>query len=496
MSTLVMRQELMRKAVRPPVPVPADHEFGRLELLLRLRRNPLTIWRRQHFQDRIVAGKSLLGYGVVLSDPAAIRHVLVENVANYRKDDLQRAILAPGLGEGLLTVEGEAWKRARRTLAPLFTPRRVAALARKMLPPIEAQVARMAGRRRGRVVDISQDMTRLTYDVLAETLFSNSIAGGATAFGDALTRYFETQGRIDPLDVLGAPAWLPRIGRIRSRPAVAFFESSVERIVSERQALRAAGAEIEGEGPPDLLSALLDARDPETGQGLSEAEVGANIVTFIGAGHETTANALTWTLYLLSLAPEIREQVEAEADAVAGDPAAAALSGTGLEMTRAVIEEAMRLYPPVPSLSRAAIADDGCRRRGDPQGRAGHRRALCAASARDAVGGAGGLPPRALPARRARAHRPLCLSALRCRSAHLHRPAIRDGRGRARALDHGRCAALRPCGRTATAADPPDHAATRGRDADAGDAATLSLGRQPLVPKSAAASRRAAREAP
>ncbi|KQU54637.1 cytochrome P450 [Bosea sp. Leaf344] len=358
MSTLVMRQDLMRRTVQPPVPVPADHEFGRLELLLRLRRNPLTIWRRQHFQDRIVAGKSLLGYGVVLSDPAAIRHVLVENVANYRKDDLQRAILAPGLGEGLLTVEGEAWKRARRTLAPLFTPRRVAALARKMLPPIEAQVARMAGRRRGRIVDISQDMTRLTYDVLAETLFSNSIAGGAAAFGEALTRYFETQGRIDPLDVLGAPSWLPRIGRIRSRPAVAFFENRVESIIADRQALRRAGAPIEGDEPPDLLSALLDARDPETGQGLSDAEIGANIVTFIGAGHETTANALTWTLYLLSLAPEIREQVEAEADAVAGDPAAAALGGEGLAMTRAVIEEAMRLYPPVPSLSRAAIADD------------------------------------------------------------------------------------------------------------------------------------------
>ncbi|MFN3672917.1 MAG: cytochrome P450, partial [Bosea sp. (in: a-proteobacteria)] len=247
MSTLAMRQQVMRKAVNPPVPVPAEHEFGRLELLLRLRRNPLTIWRRQHFQDPIVAGKSLLGYGVVLSDPAAIRHVLVENVANYRKDDLQRAILAPGLGEGLLTVEGEAWKRARRTLAPLFTPRRVASLAQKMLPPIDAQVARMAGRRRGRIVDVSQDMTRLTYDVLAETLFSNSIAGGATAFGEALTRYFETQGRIDPLDVLGAPAWLPRIGRIRARPAVAFFASRVESIIADRLAVRAAGAEIEGD---------------------------------------------------------------------------------------------------------------------------------------------------------------------------------------------------------------------------------------------------------
>lgn len=338
----------------PPAPVPANHEFGRLELLLRLRRNPLTIWREPHFREPVVAGKSLLGYGVVVSDPAAIRHVLVDNVANYRKDDLQRAILAPGLGEGLLTVEGDAWKRARRTLAPLFTPRRVEALARRMENPILDQVERMAARRRGRVVDISRDMTRLTYDVLAETMFSSSIAGGADAFGDALTRYFETQGRIDPLDVLGAPRWLPRLGRLRARPAIAFFERQVETIIADRQALRQATPR---EGSPDLLDALLEARDPETGTGLSEREIAANIVTFIGAGHETTANALTWTLYLLSLAPDVREAVEAEVDA-ADDLVGAAVARDGLPMTRAVIEEAMRLYPPVPSLSRVALEPD------------------------------------------------------------------------------------------------------------------------------------------
>ncbi len=341
----------------PPAPIPAEHEFSRLELLLRLRKNPLTIWRQRHFREPIVAGEGVLGYGVVLSDPAAIKHVLVDNAGNYRKDDLQRTILAPGLGEGLLTVEGEAWKRARRTLAPLFTPRRVAALAERMLAPVEAQAQRMAGRRKGRIVDISQDMTRITYDVLAETLFSNSIAGGAAAFGAALTRYFETQGRIDPLDVLGAPKWLPRIGRFRARSAIAFFEARIETIVAERQALRGRAPAADG-APRDLLDALLEARDPETGAGLSEAEIGANIITFIGAGHETTANALTWALYLLSLAPDIREAVEAEAEAAAGDVVAAALSGDRLAMTKAVIEEAMRLYPPVPSLSRAAIAAD------------------------------------------------------------------------------------------------------------------------------------------
>ncbi|WP_332693227.1 cytochrome P450 [Bosea sp. (in: a-proteobacteria)] len=341
---------------RPPAPVPGDRELSRLELLLRLRQNPLTIWRQRHFREPIVAGEGIFGYGVVLSDPVAIRHVLVENAANYRKDDLQRTILAPGLGEGLLTAEGEAWKRARRTLAPLFTPRAVAGLARRMQGPAEATAERMARRRHGRIVDVAQDMTRVTFDILAETMFSNAIAGGAEAFGKALTRYFETQGKIDPLDILGAPAWVPRLGRWMARPAISFFEAQVGTIIAERQKLRARTPL--GGGAPDLLDALLAARDPETGTGLSEAEIGANIITFIGAGHETTANALTWSLYLLSQAPEIREALEAEVDAASDDLAAAALSGSGLALTRAVIEEAMRLYPPVPSLSRTALADD------------------------------------------------------------------------------------------------------------------------------------------
>lgn len=199
-------------------------------------------------------------------------------------------------------------------------------------------------------------MTRVTFDILAETMFSNAIAGGADAFGKALTRYFETQGKIDPLDILGAPAWVPRLGRWMARPAISFFETQVAAIIAERQTLRTRTPQAEG--GPDLLDALLAARDPETGTGLSKVEIGANIITFIGAGHETTANALTWSLYLLSQAPETREALEAEVDAAGDELAAAALSGGRLALTRAVVEEAMRLYPPVPSLSRTALADD------------------------------------------------------------------------------------------------------------------------------------------
>ena len=165
----------------------------------------------------------------------------------------------------------------------------------------------------------------------------------------------------------------------RARASVAFFEEAVDAIVGRRKALIARGEAA----PRDLLTLLLEASDPLTGTGLTDEEVRANVVTFIGAGHETTANALTWSLFLLSLSPEWRERLASEADRVLDGPIEGALDR--LVETRAVIEEAMRLYPPVASLSREAIGPDDLCGRTHPQGCARHRLALGAASPQAAV---------------------------------------------------------------------------------------------------------------
>ena len=168
-----------------------------------------------------------------------------------------------------------------------------------------------------------------------------------------MTAYFNTIGRLDPLDLLGAPKFLPRIGRLKGKESLAFFAGAVDDIISSRRRLIESGAAA----PQDLLTLLLRALDPETGRGMSLEDVRANIVTFIGAGHETTANALTWTLYLLSQAPDWRERVEAEIDA-AFDPESEDDPTERLPTARAAIEEAMRLYPPAATLSREAIGED------------------------------------------------------------------------------------------------------------------------------------------
>src|SRR5918994_5536527 len=142
---------------RPPAPTPRRTPLSLFAFLKAARDNPLTTWMVDHFEQPIVIGEGALGRITVLNDPAAIRHVLVDNAANYRKDDLQRRVLAPGLGNGLLTAEGEAWRLQRRALAPLFAPRHVAGFVPPMIAAAERLVRRWR-RRDGRILDVALEM--------------------------------------------------------------------------------------------------------------------------------------------------------------------------------------------------------------------------------------------------------------------------------------------------------------------------------------------------
>jgi cytochrome P450 len=338
---------------RPPKPVPHDGPIGVLQMILALRRNPLEIWSKAHYELPILMGRTILGDRAVVSEPAAVRRIFLDNVANYRKDALQLRVLGPGLGKGLLTADGEDWRAQRRALAPLFSPRQILGFAPAMHRVAAVAAERLAPRREGRVLDISQEMARITLEMLEQTLFSQGLGRDASQFQVAVSRYFETIGRIDPFDLLGLPQFLPRFGRLRGRATLEFFARAVDDIIGARKSLLASGAAA----PNDILTLLLRAQDPDTGKGISEDDVRANIVTFIGAGHETTANGLTWTLYLLSQAPDWRERVEAEIDGHF-DPANGAAFAESLPVTKAVIEEALRLYPPAAMLSREAIGPD------------------------------------------------------------------------------------------------------------------------------------------
>jgi cytochrome P450 len=342
------------EAYCPPAPPPPEGRLRWFRLLTTLRRNPLECWSAEFFREPIARVRLPLADALLVHDPAAIRHVLVENARNYRKDPIQRRILASGLSDGLLSVEDARWEAQRRTLAPLFARRTVTLFAGAMLTAVDRLTQRWCDLGPGAAVEVAAEMALLTLDVLALTIFSDGIAGDYQEFRGAMNSYFAVIGRIGVFDLLGVPQSVPRPGGGRLRRTMAYFEGIIDRIIEARRDRLAASPA--GETPSDLLTLLLRALDPSTGQSMSLTEVRSNILTFLSAGHETTANALSWSIFLLSQSPQWHASVREEAARELAGP----LEGLAdrLVVTRAVVEEALRLYPPIAALSRMAKGRD------------------------------------------------------------------------------------------------------------------------------------------
>jgi cytochrome P450 len=335
----------------PPAPLPNPKPLGVLRLISTLKRNPLECWAKDHFEKLIVVGGLPIGHALLINEIPAIRRVLVENAANYRKDRLQQRVLSAGLGDGLLSAEGDRWRAQRRTIAPVFARKAIMDFAPAMLAASDALVNRWQ-RQQGATTDVAAEMSRLTLDVLERTIFSEGLGRQPEEFRLAMSTYFNTIGRIGLLDLLGVPPSVPRIGQLRVRSTLRFFEAAVDEIITKRGKRTKERSDCAN----DILTRLLGALDPETGQEMSDAEVRSNILTFIAAGHETTANLITWSLFLLSQSAHWRERVEAEAEREMSRPIAGLADR--LVETRAAIDEAARLYPPIAAISRVALGED------------------------------------------------------------------------------------------------------------------------------------------
>ncbi len=343
------------RSLRPPAPTPLAQPLGTIALLRTLRENPLEAWTHAFFEQPVVTMRLPFGGVTTVNDPAAIRRVLLDNAANYRKDTLQRRIVSAALAHGLLMAEEDQWRFQRRTLAPLFARKAVTGFEPTMLRTADDMVGRWEEAEADETIDVAAEATRLTLDVLRRTIFSDGLGRDTDQFQDAMRCYFDTIGQIDPFDLINLPDMIPRFTRWKVRPALRFFEAAVDDIIARRRRRLAAEPQ---RVQRDILTLLLEAQDSETGRSLSEAEVKSNIITFIAAGHETTANAIAWSLFLLSQSPEWSERVAAEAQRELSSGRGPAGVADRLTETRAVIEEAIRLYPPLAAISREAIAAD------------------------------------------------------------------------------------------------------------------------------------------
>ncbi|HXC53699.1 MAG TPA: cytochrome P450 [Rhizomicrobium sp.] len=334
--------------LRPAAPVPQDRALNRFQAVREIGRNAVAAWGARAYRELTVYDRNWLQDFLLVSDPDGVRHVLLDNAQNYVKSRQVQRTTGPALGNGLFNADGDSWKFQRRTTAPMFSARHVADFAAAMAAVTARALAGWEELADGTEIDAADAMTRLTYAIVTETMFSNDVTLDYEAMSRAFATYLDTLGRVDLLATLGVPHWAPTPKRLRARGAVRFFRKEIGMLIERRARAIARDAAA---APKDLLTLLLTARDPVGGAVFRAAEVYDNVMTFILAGHETTSNALTWTLYLLSQFPAAEARVAEEVRAADGDLAR-------LVYTRMVLEESLRLYPPAPFISRDSVGPD------------------------------------------------------------------------------------------------------------------------------------------
>ncbi|MHA1529722.1 MAG: cytochrome P450 [Alphaproteobacteria bacterium] len=316
------------------------------EALRAARRNVLEIIPGLAYVQPMVSGRLGSRWHMV-QDPGALRRIFLDNAGNYPKSEIMMRMLRPAVGDSLFTSEGDAWRWQRRTVAPVFAPRNVAALAPVMTATAQRTAERLA--QCGGRAEMVSEMFSATFDVICDVALSGREHFDAELYGQAIIRYFETVGRASALDFLHVPNWIPRPGAILGKGSVRTMHAMVARAIEERRRSVAGGATRAAD---DLLDHMLKAEDAETGRRMTPEELLHNMQFFIVGGHETTALTLSWSLLLLAGDGEAQERGRAEARAALGDAPAGAEHIALTPYVGQVIEEAMRLYPPVGLLAR------------------------------------------------------------------------------------------------------------------------------------------------
>jgi cytochrome P450 len=337
-----------------PVGAPVHRRrLSRLETALVARRNVLEIIPALAYRQPIVSGEMLMRWHM-LADPAGMKRVMLDNLANYPKSEIMRRMLRPAIGNSLFNADGADWKWQRQAVVPVFTHRNVTALAPAMTATAVRACTRLAASG-GRAELVSQMLTA-TFEVICDVALSGREHFDAATFSAAITQYFRTAGRASLLDFLGFPAWFPRPGELLASRSVNTMHEMVAAAIQARRGQSTNQAD-------DLLNHMLAAQDPETGQRMSREELIHNMQFFIVAGHETTALALSWALYLLAHSSNWQDRLREEVTARLGGRAAGPDDLKAMPLVEQVLEESMRLYPPVGLLARTALhADELCGR--------------------------------------------------------------------------------------------------------------------------------------
>ena len=327
-----------------PFDPPAQPLRG-LSMLWTLGRNYIETYPRSTYEQAITRYQWGTSDVLYVCDPAIIHEMLVDKADAFSRDEVTYRAFTPVIGRSsLFLAEGSDWRWQRRAVAPIFRHEMLLSFVPTIALIADRQVERWRARPLDVPVEIAAAMTRSTFEIIVEAILDGCARLDAERYGRALAAIFNTIPWHLLLSLLRAPAWMPFPGRWRARRGRDFLRADIGRIIAKRRAKASTHT--------DLLDLLLKARDAETGRGMNDAELAANLLTFISAGHETTAVALTWTLWLLAKDEAVQRRVYDEVVAVMGHGPVEIAHIDQLPLTRQVILEAIRLFPPAPMLSR------------------------------------------------------------------------------------------------------------------------------------------------
>jgi len=341
--------KVLRSGIEPPKVKLVTEVWGPIKSLMAARRNILEIIPEAATKQPIVSGRTGGVRWHMVMEPKAIGRILNENLDIYPKSDVTKNLLKPAIGDSMFIAEGAHWRWQRRAASPVFTHRNIASLAPIMSAAADATCARINAA--SDTVDMYEEMVAATFEVISNVTFSGSGAMGSDAVHNAINRYIDQTARVSLFDILGLPGWIPRPSRIFQPNALKQMKRIANDAIEKRK-------ELGAKPVPDLLDLLLEGEDPETKRKMEMAELRDNLLTFIVAGHETTALTLSWALYLCAFDPEVQEKLRTEARSVLQGRVATADDCAALPYTEQVIKEALRLYPPAAFISRTIQADD------------------------------------------------------------------------------------------------------------------------------------------
>jgi len=281
---------------------------------------------------------------VLVSDPKLVHDMMVERAAEFQKPAVARRLWEKFLGDGLLTTEGETWRRQNRLIRPAFRAGRIAAYGDTMV----AYTERMMGDwSEGQQLDLGEEMVALTLEIVAKTLFDADVREGSATVGEAM-KVLNVEMLNHIYMPVPLPRWWPSKANKRKMKAIQDIEDIVRKVVEQRRS--------EGEDRGDLLSMLVFSKD-EQGDALSDKEIRDQAMTLFFAGHETTAHAMTWAWYLLATNPEVTQRVQADIDAVSkGEPLTIAMLKQ-LPFLSRVVDECLRILPSVWVYMKEPVAD-------------------------------------------------------------------------------------------------------------------------------------------